>query len=79
MQPMPSSSLPTSIAFAGSSSSTNAGIFYGPKTSLAVTGGGSLGAVQIIVNTFSLGGGNAITINYTHYVDTDKNYAKLVE
>lgn len=68
--------------FAGSSTGgawSTTGIMYAPKAEMQVTGGGSFGSVQIIVDTFNLGGGNAAAINYTNYINTGRSYVKLVE
>jgi hypothetical protein len=50
-----------------------------PKAAMQVTGGGNFGSVQIIVDTFNLGGGQAATINYHDFVNTDRAFVKLVE
>ena len=68
--------------FAGSSSGsswTATGLMYLPQARMNVTGGGNFGSVQLIVKSFSQGGSQAITINFTRYVDTDTQQWKLVE
>jgi Flp pilus assembly protein TadG len=68
--------------FAGSSSGsswTATGLMYLPQGSMQVTGGGNFGSVQIITKTFSQGGSQVITINFSRYVDTDTQQWKLVE
>jgi len=70
------------FTFAGSSSGsswTSTGIMYLPKAALRVTGGGNFGSVQIIVGTFSQGGSQDITINFTRFIDTDTPRYLLVE
>ncbi len=72
------SSCNAQMKYAGSSYTTT-GIIYLPAAQLNVSGGGNLGALQIIVNTFSYSGSNAVTINYADYVDVGKPSMKLVE
>jgi hypothetical protein len=67
-----------SMKYAGSTWSI-AGLLYLPKAQLDVTGGGQVGSVQIIVDTFRYSGSNSVTINYTNYVDTLRPKMSLVE
>jgi len=50
-----------------------------PKAALRVTGGGNFGSMQIIVNEFTQGGSQDITINFTRFIDTDTPRYLLVE
>ena len=52
---------------------------YLPQGGMQVTGGGNFGSVQVIVKTFSQGGGQSITINFSRYVNTDTQQWKLRE
>jgi len=52
---------------------------YLPQANMQVTGGGNFGSVQIITKTFRQGGSQAITINFSRYIDTDTQEWKLVE
>ena len=58
---------------------TTAGVIYLPKAQLSVTGGGNLGAIQIIVDTFSYSGSAPVTINYTDYVQATPPRLALIE
>ena len=58
---------------------TTAGVIYLPKAQLNVSGGGSLGALQIIVDSFQYTGSSAITINYANYVPITPPTISLVE
>ncbi len=66
------------MKYAGTSH-TLSGIIYLPHALLDVAGGGSLGALQIVVDTFSFSGSSAVTINYNHYIDVQPPFLKLVE
>jgi hypothetical protein len=63
----------------GGSSWTATGLMYLPQANMQVTGGGNFGSVQIITKTFSQGGSQTITINFSRYIDTDTQEWKLVE
>ncbi len=58
---------------------TTAGVVYLPKAQLSLTGGGSLGAMQVIVDTFNYSGSNPLSINYTEYVRITPPKIMLVE
>ncbi|HZY32032.1 MAG TPA: pilus assembly protein TadG-related protein [Candidatus Methylomirabilis sp.] len=73
-----SDSCTQAFKYAGSSW-TIAGVIYLPNAQLNVSGGGKLGATQVIVDTFSYSGSNAITIDYTNYVPTILPVIALVE
>jgi Flp pilus assembly protein TadG len=64
--------------YAGSSYTTS-GIIYLPTAQLSVTGGGSLGALQIIVDSFSLSGSAPVTINYGNYLQIAQPRITLME
>jgi hypothetical protein len=64
--------------YAGSSYTTS-GIIYLPTAQLNVSGGGNLGALQIIVDSFSYSGSNAVTIDYGDYVQITQPRVALVE
>jgi hypothetical protein len=73
----------STFKYAGGSNTTLNGIIYIPGSaanpSINITGGGTMGAVQIIVDTFSYSGTAPLTINYTGYVNPPAPWAKLVE
>ena len=56
-----------------------AGVIYLPKARLVLAGGGNLGAMQIIVDTFKYSGNNPLSINYTEYVQIVPPKVMLVE
>ena len=58
---------------------TTAGVIYLPKAQLNVSGGGSLGALQVIVDSFQYTGSSAVTINYANYVPITPPTISLVE
>ena len=58
---------------------TTAGVVYLPDAQLSLTGGGNLGAMQIIVDTFNYSGSNPLSINYTEYVTIIPPKVMLVE
>jgi hypothetical protein len=58
---------------------TTAGVIYLPKAQLSLTGGGNLGAMQIIVDSFTYSGSNPLSINYTEYVQIVPPKVTLVE
>ena len=58
---------------------TTAGVIYLPTAQLSVSGGGNLGAMQIIVDTFTYSGSAPLTINYTDYVTIQPPWLALVE
>ena len=58
---------------------TTAGVIYLPKAQLNVSGGGSLGALQIIVDNFQYTGSSAVTINYANYIPITPPAISLVE
>jgi len=64
--------------YAGSSYTTT-GIIYLPKAQLNISGGGNLGSMQIIVDSFSYSGSAAVTINYGGYVQIAAPRVALVE
>jgi hypothetical protein len=47
---------------------TSAGIIYLPQATLNISGGGSLGAVQVIVDKFDYSGNAPFTITYQAYL-----------
>lgn len=63
----------------GGGNNTTAGVIYAPTAQLSVSGGGNLGAVQIIVDTFTYSGSAPVTINYTDYVQIVPPMVVLVE
>jgi len=66
------------MKYAGSSYTTT-GVIYLPSAQLSVSGGGALGALQIIVGSFSYSGSASVTINYADYVQVSKPKVALVE
>jgi hypothetical protein len=66
------------MKYAGSSYTT-AGVMYLPQAQLHVTGGGNLGATQIIVDKFKYTGTAPLTINYTNYIATSIPKAWIAE
>jgi Flp pilus assembly protein TadG len=64
--------------YAGGSHSIG-GVLYAPSATLNISGGGSIGSVQIIVNKVDYSGNNNVTINYTNYLDITVPYWALVE
>ncbi len=58
---------------------TTAGVIYLPTAQLSITGGGNLGAIQVIVDTFSYSGSAPLTIDYTNYVQVVPPRLALVE
>ncbi len=66
------------MKYAGSSYLT-VGVIYLPKAELNVSGGGTLGALQIVVNNFSYTGSSSVTVNYADYVPIAPPTFKLVE
>ncbi len=66
------------MKYAGSTYTTS-GIIYLPKAQLNISGGGSLGALQIIVDSFSLSGSASVTINYGNYVQISQPRVALIE
>ena len=58
---------------------TTAGVIYLPKAQLSITGGGNLGAMQIVVDTLSYSGSNPLSIDYTNYVQITPPKVMLVE
>jgi hypothetical protein len=61
------------------SGATLAGVIYLPTAKLDMSGGGSLGALQIVVDTFDFSGSSDISINYTRYFETEKPSYALIE
>ena len=57
------------------------GIFYAPSAQVELVGGGDLGALQIIADTLTIGGGGVINVEYYPYVDipVPGHAPKLVE
>lgn len=66
------------MKYAGSSYTTS-GVIYLPAAQLNVSGGGALGALQIVVDSFSYSGSSSVTINYTKYVQLFQPGVALVE
>jgi Flp pilus assembly protein TadG len=66
------------MKYAGSGYTTT-GVIYLPSAQLNVSGGGALGALQIIVDSFSYSGSASLTINYADYVQLSKPKVALVE
>jgi hypothetical protein len=64
--------------YAGSSYTTS-GIIYLPTAQLNVSGGGNLGALQIIVDSFSYSGSASVTITYGDYIQITAPRVALVE
>jgi hypothetical protein len=64
--------------YAGSSYTTS-GIIYLPTAQLNVSGGGSLGALQIVVDSFALSGSAPVTITYGNYVQITAPRVTLME
>lgn len=63
----------------GGGNNTTAGVIYLPTAKLDVSGGGNLGAVQVIVDTLKYSGSAPVTINYTDYVQITPPHIALVE
>jgi hypothetical protein len=61
------------------SGATLAGVVYLPTAKLDMSGGGSMGALQIVVDTFDFSGSAGISINYTRYFETEKPSYALKE
>jgi len=57
------------IAGSGEGGGGGSGIFYAPSAELELTGGGDLGALQMIIDTIKIAGGGTINIEYFPYVD----------
>ncbi len=66
------------FTYAGGNNTT-AGIIYLPTAQLNISGGGNLGAMQVIVDTFSYSGNAPLTIDYTNYVQVVPPRLALVE
>ena len=64
--------------YAGTSH-TITGVIYLPTAQLNVSGGGSLGAIQVIVDSFDYSGSNSITITFSNYVPITPPRLALVE
>ena len=64
--------------YAGSSYTTT-GIIYLPTAPLNISGGGNLGSMQIIVDSFSYSGSAAVSINYGNYVAISQPRVALIE
>jgi Flp pilus assembly protein TadG len=58
---------------------TTAGVIYLPTAQLSLTGGGNLGAMQVIVDSFTYSGSNPLSIDYTEYVKITPPKVTLVE
>ena len=58
---------------------TIAGVIYLPTAQLNVSGGGSLGAIQVIVDSFDYTGSNTISITFANYVPIRPPRIALVE
>jgi Flp pilus assembly protein TadG len=63
----------------GGGNNTTAGVIYLPKAQLSISGGGNLGAIQIIVDTLTFSGNAPVTINYTNYVQAVPPRLALIE
>jgi Flp pilus assembly protein TadG len=63
----------------GGGDNTTAGVIYLPTAQLRVTGGGTLGAIQIIVDTLTFAGNAPVSIDYTDYVQAVPPRLALVE
>ena len=57
------------VAGSGEGGGGGSGIFYAPSAQVELVGGGDLGALQIIADTLTIGGGGTINIEYYPYVD----------
>ena len=66
------------MKYAGSSYITT-GIIYLPTGELQVSGGGALGAMQVIVDSFSFSGSTSVSINYGNYVQVQEPKVTLQE
>ncbi len=66
------------MKYAGSSYTTS-GVIYLPAAPLNVSGGGTLGALQIVVDSFSYSGSTSVTINYANYVPIPQPEVALIE
>jgi hypothetical protein len=66
------------MKYAGSSYTTT-GIIYLPTAELQVSGGGALGAMQVIVDAFSFTGSTAASINYGNYIPVQEPKVSLQE
>jgi hypothetical protein len=55
------------------------GLFYAPGGTLDVAGGTSLGAVQLVVNEFSLTGGGELTLTYGEFREFESPEVVLKE
>lgn len=64
--------------YAGSTNTTTS-IIYAPNARLNLSGGGTLGANQVIVGSIDFNGSASITINYGTGVQADEPKARLVE
>ena len=63
----------------GSGALETTGIIYMPTGRMDVSGGGNIGTVQIIVDTFDKSGGSNVTIDYGDFVEVLVPTIKLVE
>jgi hypothetical protein len=63
----------------GGGNNTTAGVIYLPTAQLSISGGGNLGAIQVIVDTFKYSGSAPLTIDYTNYVQATPPRLALVE
>ena len=66
------------MKYAGSSYTTT-GIIYLPTGELQVSGGGALGAMQVIVDSFSFTGSTSASITYGNYVAVQEPKVTLQE
>jgi putative Flp pilus-assembly TadE/G-like protein len=66
------------MKYAGSSYTTT-GVIYLPTGELQVSGGGALGAMQVIVDSFSFSGSTSVSINYGNYVPVQEPKVTLQE
>ncbi len=57
------------VAGSGEGGGGGSGVFYAPSAQLDLLGGGDLGALQMIVDTISFGGGSVINVEYFPYVE----------
>jgi hypothetical protein len=55
------------------------GVFYIPTAHFKFTGGGAMGSVQIIVDTYKFAGSASTTINYHNFVDPNPPKVSLIE
>ncbi len=69
------------VAGSGQGGGGGSGIFYAPNAQVELVGGGDLGALQIIADTLTIGGGGEINVEYYPYVDipVPDHAPKLVE